>query len=56
MNCPHCGKPISPGAMLGSITTEAKRASNAANARNPRPNAKGKKKPRKATARMGKGE
>jgi hypothetical protein len=24
MNCPHCGKPINPAAMLGSISTPAK--------------------------------
>jgi hypothetical protein len=24
MNCPHCGKPINPAAMLGSISTPGK--------------------------------
>lgn len=24
MNCPHCGKPINPAAMLGSISSPAK--------------------------------
>ena len=24
MKCPHCGKPINPAAMLGSISTPAK--------------------------------
>lgn len=24
MNCPHCGKPINPAAMLGSISTPVK--------------------------------
>lgn len=24
MNCPHCGKPVNPAAMLGSISTPAK--------------------------------
>ncbi len=24
MNCPHCGKPINPAALLGSMTSPAK--------------------------------
>lgn len=24
MNCPHCGKPINPAAMLGSISSPSK--------------------------------
>ena len=33
MNCPHCGKPINPAALLGSMTSPAKAAASRANAK-----------------------
>ena len=52
INCPGCGTPIEIPAgevakLLGSLSSEAKAASNRENAKRPRPNAVGKKKPRK---------
>ena len=50
IRCPFCKTQMdaSIGAMLGSIKSEAKTLAARANAKKPRPNAKGKKKPRKA--------
>ena len=31
MNCPHCGKPINLGALVGAHTSERKKQSSAAN-------------------------
>lgn len=33
MNCPHCGKPINVGALIGSVSTPAKAAAARANGR-----------------------
>ena len=50
MTCP-CGCAhsfdINPAALLASATSDAKKAACVANSKRPRPNAKGKKKPRK---------
>lgn len=52
IDCPTCGSPIEipvgeVAKLLGSTTSEAKKVSSRGNAKKPRPNAVGKKKPRK---------
>lgn len=52
MNCPHCGKPINVGSLLGSVTSKAKAKAAAENAKKggwPK-GKKRKKRPRDANA------
>ncbi len=45
MNCPHCGKNINIGSLMGSVKSAAKTAAARANARKPRGPRKKKEKP-----------
>jgi hypothetical protein len=48
--CPHCGEPVDPAALLGSITTRAKRRAAKANGKlGGRPKGAKDKKPRRSS-------